>query len=660
MKTTKPASLTVWTIWHLVAAFAIVLVPSQLRTGKSIWMLPKDELVFLAGLVLTYLLTILYLTLRLRQNRGVSFVELGVAVVAAFGAYSLYILLTESFSSRSLLAAALLLAALFLFLSLTLSANAQKITALLVIGGSLALQPFGAEPGEALTDMVGLGPKPASSTSVINTSLYQIEAQTFRHYFDECVAERRGCRRPGTGGGLSMLAGGYLLATGEGALHFFTVDRSASRLQNKRLPYRIPINSAAYEANVGPNVLNTFRVTDILVRNQGSTFMLLAAHHFWKTEQKCGVLRVSEAQADTARFIVGEENVEWKTVYETSPCLPATGGHLTRGSESGGRMAFTSDGKVLLTVGDHEYNGLHRQPIAAQDRAVSYGKTILIDLATGTARLFSLGHRNPQGLYIDPAGTVWSTEHGPRGGDELNVIKPDVNYGWPLVTYGTDGGKNIWPLNAHQGQHKGFEIPLFAWVPSIAISNLIGVEGKLFPLWQRDLLIASFTKTLFRLRVHEGRAIFVEPITIPGRIRDLLEDANGQIVLYLDGGTLVFLNPVSRAYGTSLSGKGKNIAEEMRGQFLFASCDACHKMKDGTSHGLGPDLAQVVGRKIAGSPGFNYSDALMKHQGAWTREKLDSFLENPQRFAPGSSMAFDGIPHPDDRAALIQFLSASK
>ena len=100
-------------------------------------------------------------------------------------------------------------------------------------------------------------------------------------------------------------------------------------------------------------------------------------------------------------------------------------------------MVFMDEGKILLTVGDHEYDGIKRKPILAQDRSTPYGKTMTIDLHSGASELYSMGHRNPQGLYIDPQGVIWSTEHGPQGGDELNILLQDANYGWPLVTHGT-------------------------------------------------------------------------------------------------------------------------------------------------------------------------------------------------------------------------------
>ena len=651
---TRPPSLVVWLLWHAVAAAAITLIPSQLRLARSVWALPAEEIAFLIGVAATYLVSILILTLRTRRQRSISLLELACTAGAVFGSYFLIVLLSESYYSRGLLAPACILAAVFVVLSFVLRASVQALVIALLGSAIFLMQLSGPKPNELLTRALHLGPKPRLTKTLIDTLLYPVESLSFSHYFDVCPAAGGLCRTPGNGGGISRFAGGYLLSTGEGALYFLVLDKQSDALKVKALPYRVPINADEYVAKVGENVLNTFRVTDILVQDKGRTFTLFAAHHYWKADKNCGVMRVSKLEGEYAAFVAGKADAKWQTVYETTPCLTAHDGNLTRGSESGGRMAFVGDGKLLLTTGDYQFDGLERKPIMAQDPNTAYGKTVLIDLQTGAWEIYTLGHRNPQGLYVDPHGKIWLTEHGPEGGDELNILVKGANYGWPLVTYGVQYGMHIWPLNASQGEHDGFRLPLFSWVPSIAVSNLIGVEEGLFPLWRHDLLVGTFKKALLRIRVREGRVVYVESIAIPGRIRDLLEDNDGQIVLYLDGGTLQFLRPIPESYGRSSLGKG--VTEEMRGQLLFDSCSGCHNRKDGTVHGIGPDLANVVGRPIAAAAGYQYSSALVKHSGTWTAGNLDEFLKDPQRFAPGTTMQFAGMSDAGDRAALIGYL----
>ncbi len=644
-------------LWHLIAGVAAGLIPSQLRAGRSIWDLPPREFLFVIGTVVAYWLTAGLITLCARKRGNVSLPEAVASLLIVFGGYALALLISEAFYSRTIYVGALGLSVLFLAVPFWLGSMAQKALGTGLLFVTLIMQVGGSRPMEVMNRLAGLEPKPHASRSVVNSHLYPLSLLSFEHYFDRCPVDGRPCTPPPTGGGLARFDQGYLLANGDGALHYFTVNTADAVFKNKKLSSRIPINASIYESSVGPNVLNTFRVTDILVTETGTNFELYAAHHFWKADQQCGVLRLSRAQGDRAKFLAGDLLLEWKTVFETKPCLPANKGHLTRGSESGGRIALLDGGRLLLTIGDHEYDGVNRPSMAAQDPAVSYGKTVIIDPSTGGSRTYSRGHRNPQGLFVDDRGVIWSTEHGPQGGDELNILTDGANFGWPLVTYGVQYGLHTWPLNAHQGQHDGFQRPVYAWIPSIAISNLIGVQGEMFLLWRNDLLIASYTKALHRVRVDEGRVISTESLPIAGRIRDLLQATDGQIVLYLDAGTVIFLSPVVVGDGSASVQTNRQVPESLRGQNLFASCSGCHNMKDGNSHGIGPDLGGVVGRSIGGAPGYAYSNALGKRGGKWDAETLNGFLSDPATFAPGTSMVLAGIPDPKDRAALVEYLS---
>jgi cytochrome c2 len=644
----RPPSLTVWVLWHAAAVVVMTLVPSQLRLGTLV-SLPPWAATFLVELAATYVASIVILTFWTRGGRTVSLPELVWIVSAVFGSYCLFLLLTESPYSRSILAAAAVLTPFFIGLSFILGTSLQKLFVVLLTSAAVLMQLAGPKPNELLTRALHLGPVPKMIKTVIDTQLYFVESLSFVHYFDVCPTAGGPCRTPGNGGGIARFAGGYLLSTGEGALYLVERDKRSEALKVRSLADRVPINEKEYVAELGEDALHTFRVTGILVQDRGSAFTLLAAHHYWKVDQKCGVLRVSKLEGEYAVFLAGKEGAKWQTVYETGPCLEARNGSITAGSESGGRMTFVGDGNLLLTVGDHGWDGLAQRPAMAQEPNAAYGKTVLIDLRTGTSAIYSLGHRNPQGLYVDPRKVIWETEHGPQGGDELNIIERGANYGWPLDTYGVQYGTHSWPLNPNQEEHEKLRRPVFSWVPSIAISNLVGVENGLFALWHADLLVGTFKKkALERVRVRDGRVVTVESIPIPGRIRDLLEDQDGTIVLYLDGGELWFLRPLTE--------RSAGVSEEVRGRLLFGSCSGCHSRVDGTSHGIGPDLANVVGRRIGGAPGYRYSSALVKHSGTWSADKLDEFLKDPQDFAPGTKMSSAGISDAADRAALIRFL----
>ena len=168
-------------------------------------------------------------------------------------------------------------------------------------------------------------------------------------------------------------------------------------------------------------------------------------------------------------------------IYETSPPKYAA-------LHYGGRLAWLPDKTLLLTTGD----GFDFRE-KAQDRSTHFGKTIRIDENGKPPTdnpfsqypfIFSYGHRNPQGLAVSSNGTIYQHEHGPQGGDEVNIIEAGLNYGWPIITYGLDyNGAYVSPFTEMEGMTQ----PIHIWVPSIAPSGLAIYEGSLFPDWQGDL-----------------------------------------------------------------------------------------------------------------------------------------------------------------------------
>lgn len=148
--------------------------------------------------------------------------------------------------------------------------------------------------------------------------------------------------------------------------------------------------------------------------------------------------------------------------------------------------------------------------------------------------IWTYGHRNPQGLTIDPRdGTLFSTEHGPRGGDELNLIKPGKNYGWPVVTYGMN--YNGTPMVGIT-EKEGIEPPLTYWVPSLAVCGLDFYTGTLFPEWRHDLLSGGLAQQeVRRIRVRDGKVIEQEIILKDiGRVRDVTGAPDGSIHVILN------------------------------------------------------------------------------------------------------------------------------
>ncbi|MGH8324853.1 MAG: PQQ-dependent sugar dehydrogenase, partial [Steroidobacteraceae bacterium] len=278
--------------------------------------------------------------------------------------------------------------------------------------------------------------------SDINTAFYTLHAVTYRNAVPYTIVH---------GGGISLIGAEYLLATGDGRLYVFRWHEPGHTFSIRQLPYRVPMNSREFAADANPSGYQgnpdsdidpdqlqgvqtwQFRVADIRVMEDGERVRVFVSHHYWKRGAQCFVVRVSSMSGPRAAFLAGDPGLHWETVFESSPCVPLHGpGSLHEnnpfaGMEIGGRLFPIDAHRLLLTLGDHDFSGLESKRIFAQDPHVSYGKTILLHLDDGSSEIFSMGHRNPQGLYITADGTIWSTEHGPQGGVELNLIVQGAN-----------------------------------------------------------------------------------------------------------------------------------------------------------------------------------------------------------------------------------------
>lgn len=311
----------------------------------------------------------------------------------------------------------------------------------------------------------------------------------------------------------------------------------------------------------------------------------------------------------------------WRTVFRSDP--------EPKGSseESGGRLAVKEPQKLYLTIGTYFAD----EAKVSQDPASSFGKIIEIDVVSNDHRIVSLGHRNPQGLTVTSSGAVFSTEHGPRGGDELNLIAEGSNYGWPNVSLGTGYEGFDVEDHANAGKHASYQAPVFAWVPTIGASNLIEVRG-FDGRWDGDLLVASLkANSLFRLRLEGTRVVYAEPIWMGQRIRDILQLKDGTIVLWTDDTQLLFVS-VDRER------LGGNLRLSMKvNESLHAACMYCHHFGPTTASDAAPTLSNLFSRKI-GSDNFHYSEALRTKEGRWTEKSLKEFLSNPANFANGTNM----------------------
>ena len=237
----------------------------------------------------------------------------------------------------------------------------------------------------------------------------------------------------------------------------------------------------------------------------------------------------------------------------------------------GGRIAFDRTGLLYLTVGERQ------EPERAQNGNDHGGKVLRLR-DDGTVppdnpfvgrtgyqpEIYTLGHRSPQGLAMNPAtGAMWENEHGPLGGDELNVLQPGRNYGWPLVTFGTDyDGKKI----SDATWRADLEAPFVYWVPSIAISGLTFYSGDRFPQWKGNVFVGAMfegrsrgTGHVQRIVINEaGRPINREPLLIElrQRIRDVRQGPDGLLYLLTDedAGMVLRLEPAAQLAAANAAG----------------------------------------------------------------------------------------------------------
>lgn len=482
--------------------------------------------------------------------------------------------------------------------------------------------------------------------------------QVIETEFYSLVVEKLDIPAQGRDGGIDALRDGLLFVNRLGDSWFIDKDHALHELSLK-----VPVNFDEFAAdpyNEHTVKRDQFAVKDILVQHISGGIRLFASYNYWHADLDCYALRVSmleTTEADVISSAAGLNN-GWRTVFETTPCRELsqarTGKTRNPTLGAGGRIVAISDSEIMLSVGGFgRETDDEDESIAPPTEKRSYGSTILIDVASGASRNYTFGLRNPQGLAVGTDGAVWLTDHGPRGGDELDLVLDGRNYGHPIVTYGTEYESKIWRRNPRQGHHDGFEKPIYAWVPSIGTSQLMAVRSPLFPYWQGDLLVTSLrAQTLFRVRVEDGRVIFVEPIFLEHRIRDIAETADGAIALKTDDNALLFIRPITAETMGRL-----DLSPQARGEILATACMGCHATTPDAPDGIGPNLWGVAGRRIASRENYAYSDALRAMKGNWTPEALGAFITDPQAAAPGTAMVLTTSYSPQEVDDLVAFIS---
>ena len=227
----------------------------------------------------------------------------------------------------------------------------------------------------------------------------------------------------------------------------------------------------------------------------------------------------------------------------------------------GSRLAFAPDGTLFVTVGERSDTTTRYQ---AQQLDSHLGKVLriqpdgspapgnpFVDREGARPEIWSLGHRNPQAAALDAEGRLWVIEHGPRGGDEVNLVEAGANYGWPLITYGIDyqGGPITYeggPASGAEAQRDGLEQPVYFWDPVIAPSGAEFYDGDAFPAWRGSLFVGALRgMRLVRLVIEGGRVVGEEHLLADRsqRIRDVREGPDGFLYVVTDMGELWRIAP---------------------------------------------------------------------------------------------------------------------
>jgi len=226
----------------------------------------------------------------------------------------------------------------------------------------------------------------------------------------------------------------------------------------------------------------------------------------------------------------------------------------------GSRLVFAPDGTLFISLGDRGASPAEGTEQPAQRLDDHLGSLIRINedgsvpednpfvgIDHAMPEVYTLGNRNMQGMALHPeTREIWTHEHGPQGGDEINIMHPGKNYGWPVITYGVNYGIGT---RIGAGTHKeGMEQPLYKWVPSIAPSGMMFYTGDKFPEWQGDLFVGSLKFALLvRLELAGNEVVAEERLLagVYGRIRDVVQGPDGYIYLLTDArdGKLLRITP---------------------------------------------------------------------------------------------------------------------
>tara|TARA_Y100001968_G_scaffold84979_1_gene76108 strand:+ start:2373 stop:3698 length:1326 start_codon:yes stop_codon:yes gene_type:complete len=336
------------------------------------------------------------------------------------------------------------------------------------------------------------------------------------------------------------LGGGYfahlkddLIIASNGRGEMFTYQLKEKKLNKLKTNLNDIYIKADYKGKIIPGVSGYFGVKDIFF-DKGKNRILASMNSENSDKKNCYGISIYTANLPSEISINNINKLNFSEFFQTKSC-----NYHWKGHASGGRIKRLKE-NIIFTVGDMDMNetGLLK---TAQSPTNEVGKVLSIS-DDGSYKVLSMGHRNQQGLTI-VNNKIFITEHGPTGGDEVNIIKPDKpHYGWPFFSHGFNYNRKILHRYTHTGEYSQ---PLYYFSPTIAISEIVFYEGNEFPRWKNKFIVSSLkNKSLYLLDYDEEaeRIISSERINIGHRIRDLGVLPSGKLFIVTDDQNLILLS----------------------------------------------------------------------------------------------------------------------
>jgi aldose sugar dehydrogenase len=276
-----------------------------------------------------------------------------------------------------------------------------------------------------------------------------------------------------------------------------------------------------------------FAITDIAVlASDSKSASILISYPIYNKTSKCVVVKLSAYEVALTEKPTLSKQKDW---FTSKPCVP-----VSAVQHAAGRLEVIDKATAYLTIGD-----LGFKKIGSKSARGDLGSVFKV--SANKIEKISSGHRNQQGIVL--IGTdLYTSEHGPRGGDELNLIKKGIDYGWPSVTYGDRYSFFDYVKPNRPGTHEGFEKPLYYWVPSVAPTELIQLPPVLnWGNWSEQLVMGTLANQslIFIQLLDKQKVGAVVSVDVEQRIRDLEVTSTGSILATTDSGQLLLITPAA-------------------------------------------------------------------------------------------------------------------